>query len=48
MAMITDASLASETEAEGVAFARGAADRGRGDSSACASGWGIRLRGRPT
>ena len=30
MAMITDASLASQTEAEGVAFARGLAYRGRG------------------
>ncbi len=30
MAMITDASPASQTEAQGVAFARGLADRGRG------------------
>ena len=47
MAMITDASLASETEAEGLAFARGLADRGRGArASARAAGGFDRAGGR--
>ena len=44
MAMITDASLASETEAEGLAFAPRCCGSRPRPWSACASGWVIRSR----
>ena len=49
MAMITDASLASETEAEGLAFAREVlADRGRGARASVRERLGTSIAGRPT
>ena len=48
MAMITDASLASEIEVEGLAFARSASNRGRGHRAGSRSPWRFDCpRGRP-